>query len=220
MVATEEGERKLDGQLVLVAVGRKPNLEELGLEAVGVKAGKDGIVVNERMQTEVPGIYAAGDAIGGTLLAHVASEEGVVAAENALGKNSTMDYSIIPRCIYTTPEVASVGMTEKEAREHGYEVRIGKFPFAANGRAVLMRQRGGFVKIVADSKSAEILGIHIIGPHATELISEAALAMKMEGTPQELSAPLHPHPTLSEAIMEAALDVDGIAFHIPPRRSR
>ena len=214
-VVTGEGEQKLTAELVLVAVGRKPNIEGLGLEKIGIKTERGSIVVNERMETNIPGIYAAGDAIGGILLAHVASAEGEVAVENALGKDSVMDYRVVPRCIYTMPEVAAVGLTESQAKEKGLNLKVGKFPFTANPRALILGQPNGFVKVLSDAKSGEIFGVHIFGPQATELISEAALAMKMGATASEISSTIHAHPTLSEAIKETALDVERIAVHIP-----
>jgi len=214
-VVTGEGEQKLTAELVLVAVGRKSNIEGLGLERVGIKTERGSIAVNDRMETNIPGIYAAGDAIGGILLAHVASAEGEVAVENALGKDSVIDYKVVPRCIYTMPEVAAVGLTESQAREEGLNLKVGKFPFTANPRAVILGQPGGFVKVLSDAKSGEIFGIHIFGPQATELISEATLAMKMEATVSEISSTIHAHPTLSEAIRETALDAEGMVVHMP-----
>jgi len=214
-VVTGEGEQKLTAELVLVAVGRKPNIEGLGLERVGIKTERGSITVNDRMETNIPGIYAAGDAIGGILLAHVASAEGEVAVENALGKDSMIDYKVVPRCIYTMPEVAAVGLTESQAREEGLNLKVGRFPFTANPRALILGQPDGFVKVLSDAKSEEIFGVHIFGPQATELISEATLAIKMEATVSEISSTIHAHPTLSEAIRETALDAEGIAVHMP-----
>lgn len=214
-VTTGEGEQKLTVELVLVAVGRKPNTEGLGLEAVGIKTERGRIIVNERMETNIRGIYAAGDAVGGIQLAHVASAEGVVAVENALGKDSAIDYKVVPRCIYTMPEVAAVGLTENQAREKGLNLKVSRFPFAANSKALILGQRDGFVKILSDAKSGEIFGVHIFGPQATELITEAALAMKMEATVSEISATIHAHPTLSEAIRETALAAEGMVVHVP-----
>jgi len=218
VISTGVGERKVAAQLVLVAVGRKPNTEGIGLEGAGVKMEAGRILVNKKMETNVPGIYAVGDAIGGIMLAHVASAEGEIAAENACGKSSVVDYRAVPRCIYTMPEIAAVGVTEKEAREEGFDIEVGRFSFAANGKATILGEREGFVKVIADSKSGEVLGIHIFGSHATDLIAEAALSMKMEGTVYDVLSTIHAHPTLSEAIREAALDVKGLAFHIPPRK--
>ena len=217
-VVTGEEEQKLIAELVLVAVGRKPNIEGLGLESLGVKTERGRIIVNDTMETSIPGIYAAGDAIGGILLAHVAFAEGEAAAENALGGKSVMDYKAVPRCIYTMPEVAAVGLTENQAKEKGLNLKAGKFPFAANPRALILGQPGGFIKILSDTDSGEIFGIHIFGPQATELIAEAALAMRMEMTVSEISSTIHAHPTLSEAMRETALDAEGIAVHIPRRR--
>jgi dihydrolipoamide dehydrogenase len=219
-VTAEAGgeEKAFPAQYVLMAVGRKPNVEGLGLEEAGVKFGKKGIEVNGRMETNVPGVYAIGDATGKWLLAHYASAQGEVAAKNALGREEHMDERVVPRCVYTIPEVASVGLKEQKAREEGYEVKVGRFPFSANGKAAILGERTGMVKIVADGKYGEILGVHIVGPHATDLIGEAVVAMRLEGTAADVGGAIHPHPTLSEAMMEAAFDVDGAAVHIPPRR--
>jgi len=214
-VVAGEGEQKLMAELVLVAVGRKSNIEGLGLERVGIKTERGSVVVNDRMETNIPGIYAAGDAIGGILLAHVASAEGEVAVENALGKKSVIDYRVVPRCIYTMPEVAAVGLTESQAREEGLNLKVGRFPFTANPRALILGRSDGFVKVLSDAKSGEIFGIHIFGPQATELISEATLAMKMEATVSEISSTIHVHPTLSEAMRETALDAEGMVIHMP-----
>jgi dihydrolipoamide dehydrogenase len=216
--ATGEGEKAFEAELVLVAVGRKPNLEGLGLEGAGVRFGKKGIEVNSRMETNVPGVYAVGDVTGQWLLAHFAFAQGEVAAENAVGRESQLESLAVPRCVYTLPEVASVGLTEKEAREKGYEIKVGKFPFSANGKATVLGERTGFVKIVSEVKYGEILGMNIFGPHATDLIGEAVLAMTLEGTAQDIARAIHPHPTLTEALKEAALDVDGLSLHIPPRK--
>lgn len=206
---------KIETEKVLVAVGRKLSSERLGLEKVGIKTEKGRIVVNKRLETSLAGIYAVGDVVGGTLLAHKASSEGIVAAENASGLDAVMDYQIIPSCIFTRPEVASVGLTEQRAREAGHEVRIGKFPFRALGKAQAIGRVEGMIKIVAEAQSDEILGIHIIGPQATDLIAEGVLAMKMEVTAEELGNTIHAHPTLSEGIMEAAQAVHGRAIHLP-----
>jgi len=214
-VTTGEGEQKLTAELVLVAVGRKPNIEGLGLEAVGIKTERGRIVVNDRMETSISGIYAAGDAVGGIQLAHVASAEGVVAVENALGKGSAIDYRVVPRCIYTMPEVAAVGLTENQAREKELNLKVSRFPFTANSKALILGQRDGFVKVLSDARSGEIFGVHILGPQATELIPEATLAMKMEATVSEISSTIHAHPTLSEAIRETALDAEGMVVHMP-----
>jgi dihydrolipoamide dehydrogenase len=219
VTAAVGGEEKIfPAQYVLMAVGRKPNVEGLGLEEAGVKFSKKGIEVNDKMETSIPGVYAIGDVTGKWLLAHYASAQGEVAAKNALGQEEHMDERVIPRCVYTLPEVASVGLTEQKARDEGHEVKVGRFPFSANGKATILGERTGMVKIVADGKYGEILGIHIVGPHATDLIGEAVVAMRLEGTAADIGQAIHPHPTLTEALMEAAFDVEGTAVHIPPRR--
>lgn len=201
---------------VLIAVGRKPYLGELGLEQLGVETDGQQIEVNQKMETTRPGVYAIGDAVGGTLLAHVAAAEGIVAAENALGKSSEVDYRVIPNCIYTCPEMASVGLTEAKAKQAGgCEVKVGRFPFAANGRALTCSETEGLVKVVAEEDTGEVLGVHIIGLQATELIGQAAVALKLEATIEEFNRISWAHPTLSEAIMEAALDVRSEAIDLP-----
>ncbi len=217
-VVTGEGEKTLVAEVVAIGVGYRPNLDGLGLEEAGVAVEKGAIKVNESMATSVPDIYAAGDAVGGMMLAYVAMEEGVVAAENALGKDTTINYQIVPRCVFTLPELAGVGLTEADARAQEYQVQTGKFPFAANGMAIIKGERRGLVKIVTDQKYGQILGVHIVGPQATELIAEATLAMKLDVTPQEIIATIHSHPSLSEAFREAALDVSGETIHFLPSK--
>jgi dihydrolipoamide dehydrogenase len=170
------------------------------------------------LETNVPGIYAIGDVTGQWLLAHFAMAQGEVAAENAVGHEANMDSRVVPRCVYTLPEVAAVGMTEKQAQDAGHELKVGRFPFAANGKATIFGERSGLVKIIAETKYDEVLGVHIFGPHATDLIGEAVVAMRLEGTALDIAQAIHPHPTLTEAMMEAAFDVDGRAVHIPPRK--
>lgn len=199
---------------VVAATGRIPRTEGFGLEKMGVEFGRAGIKVNEKMETNVPGIYAAGDVTGGIMLAHVASAEGECAARNAVGAFGTINYKAIPRCIYTKPEIASVGLTEEEAAKK-YDIKIGRFPFYANGKALIMDEAAGMVKIIAEKKHGEILGAHIIGPQATNMVSELVLAMHMEATAEELASAIHPHPTLSEAIMEAAMSLEEGAIHLP-----
>lgn len=211
-VETPEGEEQFDVEKVLVAVGRRANVEDMGLEAVGVEVDR-GIVVNERMETNVPGVYAIGDVTGKWWLAHVAMKEGVVAAENACGHVAKMAYKTVPSCVFTRPEVATVGLTETEAREQGYDVAVGKFPFIANGKAVTYGERTGFVKIVSEARYGEVLGLHIVGPHASDLILEGGLALQLEATLEEIDAAIHAHPTLGEAVAEAALDAQGRALH-------
>ncbi len=186
------------------------NIEKIGLET---QMGR--IEANDKMQTNIPHIYAAGDVTGGILLAHVAMAEGDCAARNALGYLSSLSYRAVPRCIYTSPEVACVGLTEKHAIKERGEVQVSRFPFHAIGKASLMEQAEGMIKIVADKKYGEVLGVHIIGPHATELIAEAVLAMELEATVEELAHTIHPHPTLSEGIGEAAMLLSGGALHLP-----
>jgi len=199
---------------VLLALERRPFTEGLGLENIGVQLRDGFIAVDEHMRTNVPHVYAVGDVAGGKMFAHVALAEGLVAAENVAGKDLVMDYKVIPTCVYTSPEIGSVGLSEEEAVKLGHTVSIGKFPYMANGKALTLGEREGFVKMVADKNTDEILGVHILGPNATDMISEAAIAMRLECTSEELGRAIHPHPTLSEAIMEAALAVSGKAVHI------
>jgi len=210
---------EISGEKLLVCVGRKPNIEDIGLDKIGIKIKKGRIWTNEKMQTNIPSIYAAGDVVDAPMLAHVAFKEGIIAAENALGGNSLMDYAVIPSCVFTHPEVASVGLTEKEARErYNNKVKIGRFPFMANGKALCEGEEAGFIKIVARSKNEKILGVHIIGSHASELISEGALAISFKATLKNISGIIHPHPTLSEVLMEAASDGRSEAIHLPRKR--
>ena len=206
-------ETNLTAQYVLSAEEREPNTEGLGLDKVGITMSEGNIKVNSRMETNVPSILAAGDITGEPRLAHVALTEGRIAAENALGKESEIDYAAVPRCINTTPEIASVGLTEEEALAEGYQLKIGHFPFGANGMATILGERTGTIKVITDEKYGQILGVHIIGPHASDLIPEATLAMKLDSTPYEIGSTIHAHPTLSEAMMEAALDVTGDTLH-------
>ncbi|NLI00799.1 MAG: dihydrolipoyl dehydrogenase [Chthonomonadales bacterium] len=212
-VAGPKGESQLECAVVLVGVGRRPVTAGLGLEAAGVEFGKTGVTVNERMQTNVPGIYAIGDLTGKYPLAHVASHQGIVAAENAMGHSARMSYRAIPAPVFTEPELATVGLTEAQAREAGHDVIVGTFPFRPLGKAMAMDQQDGLVKVVSEKKYGEILGVHIVGPHASDMIHEAVAAIELEGTVDELKHMVHAHPTLPEAIMEAALDVHGMAIH-------
>ncbi len=212
-------EEKLAVERVLLAAGHIPNLDDLGLDAVGVAYTKKGITVNERMETNVKGVYAIGDVVT-VSLAHVASEQGVVAAENAMGLNSTYDSTIVPRCIYTIPEVAAVGLTTQQVRERHLNFIVGRFPFSASGRAFTLGDTEGVVKIIADKESKKILGVHIIGPRASDLIPEAALALKMGAALSDIIKTIHPHPTLSEALKEAALDAVGASIHLVRRGRR
>ena len=200
--------------IVLVSVGRRPNSDQLDLEKASVKTDRGWIQVNKKLQTNVPGIYAIGDVIGPPLFAHKASKDGVVAAEVIAGMSSEADYRGVAWAIFTDPEIASVGLTEVQAKEKGYDPVVGKFPFTALGRALLAGETEGFVKIVADKESELVLGVHIIGPEASDLISEAALAVEMGATLEDIGFTIHPHPTLPEAIMEAAEAAKGKAIHI------
>lgn len=213
-VSTPEGDRLIETEYLLVAVGREALTEDLGLEEVGVVTRKGFVVVDEYMRTSVEGIFAIGDVIGGYLLAHVASEEAILAVEVIAGMNPRpIDYHAVPRCTYSMPEVASLGMTEKQAREAGYPVKVGRFSFQANSRALTLGEREGFVKVVTDSKTGEILGVHMIGPSVTELLAEGVLARSSEATVFEVAGSIHAHPTLSEALKEAALDALDRAIH-------
>jgi dihydrolipoamide dehydrogenase len=216
-VVTPKGERTLEADRVLVAVGRRPNVENLGLEETGVHVGKTGILVDAHMQTSVPGLYAAGDVTGGTLLAHVAMRGGEIAVENALGHPAVLDLKTVPVCVYTDPEIASVGLTETQAQERGYEVQVGRFPLQANGKALTYDPPGreGFVKIVSEARYGEVLGMHLVAPHASDLIQEGGLALALEATLEELVTTFHGHPTLAEAVREAALQCRGEALHLP-----
>lgn len=212
-------EQTLEADVVLVAIGVQANSDNLGLEAAGVKTDKRGfILVDEYMRTNVPGVYAIGDVTGKLLLAHVASAMGLVAAEHASGHQARPihegDYTFMPRATYCRPQVASMGMTEAQAREGGREIKVGKFPFSANGKALGLGEREGFVKIIADARYGEILGAHLVGPDVTELLPELELARTWELTTDEIAHSVHAHPTLSEALMEAAHAVNGEAIHI------
>jgi dihydrolipoamide dehydrogenase len=212
------GGTELRAEQVLVATGRRPNTADLGLEAAGVAAERGAIAVDQHLRTSADGVYAIGDATGISMLAHTASYQGEVAVTNALGeKRISADYSAIPACVYTEPEIAYVGLSEPQARAEGHEVQVGQFPFSALGRAMVLGETDGFVKVVADA-DGYLLGVSILGPRATDLIAEAAAALNAGITAAELSHVVHAHPTLPEAIAEAALDVDGRAVHIAPRR--
>jgi dihydrolipoamide dehydrogenase len=210
-----QGETSVEAEKVLLAAGRRACVEGLGLEVAGVRYDRQGIQVDERMATSIPHIYAVGDAVGGTMLAHVAMHQGVVAAENALGQEARMRYNAVPSCIFSRPEAASVGLTEEAAREQGYDVRVGRFPFNGNGKAIAQGEIEGFVKVVAEARYGALLGLHIVGPHASDLVLEGALGLTLETTLDELAATIHPHPTLGEALAEASLAALGRALHLP-----
>jgi dihydrolipoamide dehydrogenase len=200
---------------ILMAVGRKPLSEGIGLEAAGVATEKGYILVDGLMRTNVPGLYAIGDVVPTPQLAHVASAEAVVAVEHMAGREARpLNYDQVPGCTYCSPEIGSIGLTEAKARERGYDVSVGKFPFSANGKARILNETSGFVKIVGEKKYDEVLGVHIIGPRATELIAEAGAALRLEATSEELVRTIHAHPTLSEAIHEAAEAVEGQPIHM------
>lgn len=210
------GQREtLSGERMLVAVGRGGVVDGLGLEKLGVRIERGYVAVDPKMSTGIPHLYAIGDLIGGMLLAHVAMAEGILAVETIAGEETTaLDYSRVPRCTYTRPEVGSMGLSESEAAAKGHQVKIGRFPFRANGRALITGEPDGFAKVITDADSGEILGVHILGPRATELIMEPSLAKFLGATAWEVGNSIHAHPTLSEAIGEAALAVDGHAIHI------
>ncbi len=212
-VSLDSGE-KIKADKILLSVGRKSNTENCGIAELGINLDKGRILVNERMQTNIDNFYAIGDAVGRTYLAHVASREGINAVENITGKNSKIDYHNVPRCMYTNPQVASVGLQEGEAKEKGIDVKIGRFPFLASGKAVVEKQTQGLVKLIINSKDDKIIGAAICGALATELIHEICVAMAAGISAKVLSEVIHAHPTLSESIMEAAEAVEGEAIHI------
>lgn len=213
VTAVLESGEELTAEKMLVSIGRRYNTDGIGLEKTGVRTEGGKIVVDTQMRTNVPSIYSVGDVASRYLLAHVASAEGKVAAENCLGDSTDMDYQLIPWCVFTLPEIGHAGMTEEEATAEGYEVKTGRFPYAANGKALGLRETDGFVKIVSDTDSGDILGVHIVGAHASTLIHEAAVAVRLGATARDLAHTIHAHPTLSEMLMEAAEAVDGKAIH-------
>ncbi|WP_439184439.1 dihydrolipoyl dehydrogenase [Carboxylicivirga taeanensis] len=215
VIKTKKGEENHEADIVLSAVGITPNLENLGLEEVGVQIENGRVKVDEFYQTTVPGIYAIGDIVPGQALAHVASAEGIICVEKIAGHSpEPLDYGNIPGCTYTSPEVASVGMTEKAAKEAGYELKVGKFPFSASGKASAAGHKDGFVKLIFDAKYGELLGAHLIGANVTEMIAELVTARKLETTGHEIIKAVHPHPTMSEAVMEAAAAAYDEVIHI------
>lgn len=215
---SEEGNKKIDVEKVLVAVGRHPSTSNLNAENIGIKMDRGRFVVDQHLETSVAGVYAIGDCASPIMLAHVASMEGEVAAENIMGHNVKVDYKTTPGCIYTFPEIASVGLTEKMAKEKGFDVVIGRFPMSANSKSLIMNETDGLVKFVVDKKYNEILGVHIMGPRATDLIVEGGLAIRLEATVEEVISTIHAHPTVGETLREAAMDVNKISLHIPPRQ--
>ncbi|WP_434297382.1 dihydrolipoyl dehydrogenase [Clostridium sporogenes] len=215
-VSFEEGNSKLniEAQKVLIAVGRRANISNLNLESIGVSTEKGCILVNNNMETNIKGIYAIGDCTGKNMLAHVASDQGIIAVENIMGENKKMDYKTVPACVYTKPELASVGLTEEQAKQKGIDYKVGKFPLIYNGKSLIMNDTEGLIKIIADKKYEEVLGVHILGPRATDLITEAALALRLEATLEEIITTVHAHPTIGEAMKEAALAVNKEAIHM------
>jgi len=208
--------QKLEAETCLVAVGRSPNTQGIGIEKTRVRLERGFVKVDPYMRTDEPGVYAIGDIVAGSpLLAHVGSMEGIVAVTHAAGKPvEPINYRQIPNCTYCEPEIASAGLTEHQAREAGYNVKVGKFPFVGNSKATILGMPEGFIKIVSDERYGEILGVHMIGPRVTEMIAEAVVVMRLEGTVEDLERTIHPHPTLTEAVPEAAHAVHGMAIHI------
>ena len=214
VTAVLESGENLTAQKMLVSIGRRYNTEGIGLDKVGVRTENGKIVVNEQMQTNIPGIYAVGDVASRYLLAHVASAEGKVAAQNCLGETTEMDYQVIPWCVFTLPEIGHAGMTETEATDEGYKVKVGKFPYAASGMALGMGEADGFVKTVTDADNGDILGVHIVGVHASTLIHEAAVAIRLGASAMDIAHTVHAHPTLSEMVMESAEAAYDRAVHV------
>jgi dihydrolipoamide dehydrogenase len=214
-VKTSKGEETLEAEIVLSAVGIATNIENIGLEDVGIVTDKGKVIVNDWYQTNIPGYYAIGDITPGPALAHVASAEGITCVEKIAGLHvEPIDYGNIPGCTYASPEIASVGMTEKQAKEAGYELKVGKFPFSASGKASASGEKDGFVKVIFDAKYGEWLGCHMIGAGVTDMIAEAVLGRKLETTGHEVLKAIHPHPTMSEAVMEAVADAYGEVIHL------
>lgn len=212
---TSKGEQVLEADIVLSAVGIKTNIENIGLEAVGIATDRDKIMVNDYYQTNIPGYYAIGDVTPGPALAHVASAEGILCVEKIAGMHvEPLDYGNIPGCTYCSPEVASVGLTEKQAIEQGYDIKVGKFPFSASGKAQASGHSDGFVKVIFDSKYGEWLGCHMIGAGVTDMIAEAVVGRKLETTGHEILKAVHPHPTMSEAVMEAVAAAYDEVIHL------
>ncbi len=214
-IKTKNGEEVMEADVVLSAVGIKSNIEGIGLEDIGIVVDKDKILVNDFYQTNLPGYYAIGDIVPGPALAHVASAEGITCVEKIAGLNpEPVDYGNIPGCTYATPEIASVGLTEAQAKEKGYEIKVGKFPFSASGKASAAGTKDGFVKVIFDAKYGEWLGCHMIGAGVTDMIAEAVVARKLETTGHEVLKAIHPHPTMSEAVMEAVAAAYDEVIHL------
>jgi dihydrolipoamide dehydrogenase len=213
-ISDSEGKKKIESDVVLVCVGRKPYTKNLNIEKIGVEIDEKGRVkVNKNFQTNIPNIYAIGDVVEGPMLAHKAEEEGMAVAEIIAGQSGHVNYDVIPSVVYTSPEVASVGKTEEQLKINNQTYKIGKFPFMANSRAKAIDEPEGFVKILADDKTDKVLGVHIIGPHAGEMIAEMSIAMEFGASSEDIARTCHAHPTFSEAIKEAALSVDKRQIH-------
>jgi dihydrolipoamide dehydrogenase len=214
-VTTKEGRKDLHGEVALMAVGVQGNIEDIGLEGLGIETSKGFIKVDDRYRTDVSGVHAIGDVIGPPLLAHVASAEGIACVEAIAGvETSGVDYNNIPACTFCQPQVASLGLTEAKARELGHELKIGRFPFRASGKSIAIGETDGLVKLVFDAKYGELLGAHILGSDATEMIAEMGMAKALESTAQQIMKTVHAHPTLAESIMEAAANAYGEAINI------
>ena len=196
-----------------MAVGRRSNVTTLNLEAAGIATERGHVVTNDYLETNVPGVYAIGDCVGRIMLAHTASTMGEIAAENALGGHTAYDERVCPSCVYMVPEFAYVGLNEEEAKAKGLDYKVGKFPLAANGKSLIMEETRGWIKILADAKTEKIMGVHILGARATDIIAEAAIAMKMNATVKDVIDTIHAHPTVAEAMKEAALAVENRAIH-------
>jgi len=215
VMGEDDEEKVLEAERALIAIGVQPNTKDIGLETVGVKTERGSIVVDEAMRTSISGVYAIGDVTGKMALAHVASTQGIIAVETIAGEDPRpLDYDAVPRCTYCHPQVASFGLSETQATEEGYDIKVGTFPFRPNGKALALGEREGFVKIIADETTGEILGAHMVGPEVTELLPELVAARTWELTPEEIARTVHAHPTLSEALMEAAHGVFGEPLHM------
>jgi len=214
LISTSSGEKKLEAEKVLLAAGRVPELGNIDVQRLGIELDGKAIKVDEKMRTNIPGIYAVGDVVGKIMLAHVASREGIVAVENIAGKKVLMDYRVVPNCVFSMPEVASVGLTEEEARKENNNIKVSKFPFMANGKALGMGETEGMIKIIADASTLKLLGFHILGAHASDLIAEGTLALSMEATAFEIVNTIHAHPTLAETMAEAAEGITGKPIHL------
>jgi dihydrolipoamide dehydrogenase len=214
LISNPEGKQRLETEKVLLAAGRVPDFGNINVQKLGIELEGRAIKVDQKMRTNIPGIYAVGDVVGKIMLAHVAFREGIVAVENISGKEVLMDYKVVPNCVFSLPEVASVGLTEEEARKKYDQIKVSKFPYLANGKALGMGETEGMVKIIADSDTSELLGLHILGAHASDLIAEGTLALSMEATAEEIVNTIHAHPTLAETIAEAAEGIIGKPIHL------